>query len=76
MCVPRGQLCSEWLAALLLFWVPISHRFTVGRCTNLRSAKLRGLLARDRQRRLEATKRARERLGENAVLAAVNKSFG
>lgn len=70
-------MCSEWLAALLFFWVPISHRFTVRRrCTDLRSAKLRGLLARDRQRRLEATKRARERPGENAVLAAVNKSFG
>jgi hypothetical protein len=45
------------------------------RCTGPKSAKIRGFLARNEQERQEATKRARERLGENAVLAAVNKSF-
>lgn len=45
------------------------------RCTGPKSAKIRGFLARSEQERQEATKKAKERLGENAVLAAVNKSF-
>lgn len=61
---------------MLFFWESISLRFTVGRrCTGPQSAKIRGFLARNKQKRQEATKRARERIGENAVLAAVNKSF-
>lgn len=47
----------------------------MGRCTGPKSAKIRGSLARNEQERQEASQRARERLGENAVLAAVNKSF-
>lgn len=44
------------------------------RCTGPQSAKIRGFLARNKQKRQEAEK-ARERIRENAVLAAVNKSF-
>lgn len=62
---------------MLFFWEPISLRFTVGRrCTGPKSAKIRGFLARNEpKKKQEAMKRARERKGENAVLAAVNKSF-